>query len=327
MSLKRIKGNGLFLIGDPHIAATPPGQRLSSYSADILDKIEACFKRAKELGMVPLILGDLFNWPRENSNSLLVDLIALFRTYNPAVLVGNHDKYQARFTPDVSMAVLDAANVMHLMNEAGPSFILETPEGNVLVGASPDGFPIPKTFDRGEIERAELQGDSVEFIKVVWVTHHNVAFPEYKKPHYAIKEISGIDWVINGHIHRPGLTITEGATTWANPGNITRLAFTKYTLERKPQATIWTPSSVDLEKWDVPHRDFYEVFPDQEFPLEIEDAEAAESKFLQGLERLAWKRTHEGSGLKQFLEENIDPDEPESKLIWDLYTEVTDANR
>ncbi|SDK44447.1 Calcineurin-like phosphoesterase [Maridesulfovibrio ferrireducens] len=322
MSLEVIKAEGLLLIGDPHIAATPPGQRLSSYTADILDKLEACLKHAKDLNMVPLLLGDLFHWPRDNSNSLLVDLIALFGPYKPFVLIGNHDKYQARFTPDVSMAVLDASNVIRMMNEPGPAFVLETPEGKVLVGASPDGFPIPKEFGREEFEQ-----ENGELLKVVWVAHHNVAFPEYKKPHYAIKEIPGIDWVINGHIHRPRPTITAGSTTWANPGNISRLAFTKLALERKPQAAIWTPQCIDLEKWDIPHRDFYEVFPNQDFLPEIEDADAAESKFLQGLERLAWKRTHEGSGLKQFLEENIDPEEPESKLIWDLYTEVTDGNR
>jgi predicted phosphodiesterase len=316
MSLEKVQGNGLFLIGDPHIASTPPGQRLGDFAADVLDKLDACFKRAAELGMVPLILGDLFHWPRDNGNSLLVDMIRVFGPYKPFVLVGNHDKYQARFTPDVSMAVLDAAGVIRLMSEQGPAFELETPQGMVLVGASPDSTPIPKEFDREE----------GKYLKVVWVTHHNISFPECEKKQHAIKEKPGIDWIINGHIHGPRDSITKGMTTWANPGNITRLTFSRYALERKMRASIWTPDCEDLEKWDIPHRDFYEVFPDQDFPPEAEDSAAAESKFLQGLERLAWKRTHEGEGLKQFLTDNIDPEEPESALIWDLYTEVTDGN-
>lgn len=316
MTLERVKGKGLFLIGDPHIASTPPGQRQGDYAADVLDKLEACFKRACELDMIPLILGDLFHWPRDNGNSILVDLIALFGQFKPFVLVGNHDKYQARFTSDVSMAVLDAAGVIRLMSEAGPAFELDTPQGLVLVGASPDGYTIPKSFDR----------EDGRYHKVLWVTHHNISFPDCEKKQYAIKEKPGIDWIINGHIHRPRESITVGQTTWANPGNITRLVFSRLALERVPQAALWTSDCEDLEKWDVPHKDFYEVFPDQDFPVEIEDAEAAESKFLQGLERLAWKRTHEGAGLKQFLEENIDPDEPESGLIWELYTEVTNGN-
>ncbi|WP_027720508.1 metallophosphoesterase [Maridesulfovibrio zosterae] len=316
MSLDIVQGKGLFLIGDPHIASTPPGQRLGDFALDVLNKLEACFKQAAALDMVPLILGDLFHWPRDNGNSLLVDMIRVFRPYKPFVLVGNHDKYQARFTPDVSMAVLDAAGVIRLISDDGPAFELETPQGLVLVGGSPDGTKIPKGYDRKD----------GRYTKVVWVTHHNISFPDCKKLQHTIKEKSGIDWIINGHIHGPRESIIEGMTTWANPGNISRLIFSQFGLERKPQAGIWTPDGEDLDLWEIPHRDFYEVFPDQEFPLELEDAEAAESKFLQGLERLAWKRTHEGAGLKQFLEENIDPHEPESKLIWELYTEVTDGN-
>ncbi|WP_321400929.1 metallophosphoesterase [Maridesulfovibrio sp.] len=316
MTLERVEAEGLFLIGDPHIASTPPGQRLGDFAADILDKLEACFKQAEMLGLVPLILGDLFHWPRDNGNSLLVDMIGLFGQYKPFVLVGNHDKYQARFTPDVSMAVLNAAGVIRLLSEQGPAFELQTQQGLVLVGASPDSTPIPKSYER----------EDGKYLKVIWVTHHNISFPECEKKQHVIKEKPGIDWIINGHIHRPRESITKGMTIWANPGNIARLVFSRLALERKPQAAIWTPDCVDLKKWEVPHRDFYEVFPDQEFPPEAEDAAVAESKFLQGLERLAWKRTHEGEGLKQFLTDNIDPEEPESKLIWELYTEVTDGN-
>lgn len=316
MSLDRIQGKGLFLIGDPHIASTPPGQRLGDFAGDVLDKLDACFKQAAKLDMIPLILGDLFHWPRDNGNSLLVDMIEVFRPYKPFVLVGNHDKYQARFTSDVSMAVLEAAGVIRLISERGPAFELETSQGLVLVGASPDGFRIPKDFDR----------EDGKYLKVVWVTHHNISFPDCKKLQHTIKEKPGIDWIINGHIHGHRDSITQGMTTWANPGNISRLVFSQFGLDRKLKAGLWTPDCEDLEDWEIPHRDFYEVFPNQDFPLEIIDGEAAESKFLQGLERLAWKRTHEGAGLKQFLEENITPDEPESKLIWELYTEVTDGN-
>ncbi|WP_320171448.1 metallophosphoesterase [Maridesulfovibrio sp.] len=316
MELEKVHGRGLFLIGDPHIASTAPGQRIGDFAQNVLDKLEACFRQAKELDTVPLILGDLFHWPRDNGNSLLVDMIALFGAYRPFVLVGNHDKYQARFTRDVSLAVLEAAGVIRLMSEYGPAFELETPQGTVLVGASPDGTPLPAKFDRSD----------GRYLKVIWTAHHNISFPECAKQHYDIKEKTGIDWIINGHIHRPRETVTAGMTSWANPGNITRLVFSRMALERRPQAAIWTPDCTDLEKWEVPHRDFYEVFPDQEFPPEPEDMEKAESRFLQGLERLAWQRTHEGAGLRQFLEDNIDPQTPESGLIWELYTEVTDGN-
>jgi predicted phosphodiesterase len=309
-----VKGNGLFLVADPHVAANPPGQRLNSYCADILDKIEACLKESAKRGLVPVFLGDLFHWPRENPNKLLVDLIELFRDYRPFILVGNHDKYQARFTSDVSLAVLEVAGVIRLMNEPGEQFILQTDQGNALIGAAPDGFPIPKSYEREE-----------GLVSVLWLTHHNIAFPDYEKPHYSIKDIPGIDWVINGHIHRPKDTVKKGSTTWANPGNITRMVFCRGALEKIPQASIWKPGIDDLEKWTVPHKDFYDVFPDQDFPQEEAQVPLSESGFLRGLERLAWKRTSEGAGLKQFLTENLNPEDPESDLIWKLYKEVTNA--
>lgn len=315
MGLDRVRGNGLFLVADPHLADTPPGQRLEGYLDQVMNKLRASLDRADELGMVPVLLGDLFHWPRDNSNKMLVDLIRLFgsRTGDRAVrvLVGNHDKYQSRFTDDVSLAVLETAGAAVLMKTFGPQFVLDAPGGEALVCASPDGTPLPREYERGE-------GDPDT---VVWLTHHNIRFPEFQEKAYAIKELPGIDWLINGHIHRPQETVTVGETTWANPGNVTRLTFTRRSMAREPAAAIWIPGCADLEKWAVPYLPFDQVFPDQELPPEEQEIEG-ESNFIKGLERLAWQRTREGTGLKQFLTENLSKDTPEGELIWDLYEEV-----
>lgn len=309
--LPEIRARGLFFVADPHIAATPPGQRLEGYQGQVLDKLRACLARAAELDMVPVLLGDLFHWPRENPNHLLVDLIELFRPHRPFVLVGNHDKYQARLTPDVSLAVLQAAGVVRVLAEAGPAFLLLAAGVRTLVGASPDGAPLPSRFPR--------QAGGPEY--VLWVSHHGIAFPEFLDRAHRIKEIPGVDFVVNGHIHRPQPTVTAGGTTWTNPGNITRLTFTRRSLARKPAAAIWTPGQADLVRWEIPHLPFTAVFPDQDFPPEEEAM--GQSLFIQGLERLAWRRTREGVGLKQFLSVNLNPDRAETGLIWDLYQEVT----
>ncbi|BCS88921.1 metallophosphoesterase family protein [Pseudodesulfovibrio sediminis] len=315
MTVEHVHGNGLLMLGDPHLADHPPGQRLDGYLDQIMSKIEAALAHADELGMVVVFLGDLFHWPRDNSNKMLVELIRIFgaRTGDSKVwvLVGNHDKYQSRFTEDVSLAVLDAAGVVNVMKESGPQFILETETGPALVCASPDGTPLPKKYVR--------QSDDPD--TVLWLTHHNIQFPEFIDRAYAIKELPGIDWLINGHIHRPQATITKGQTTWANPGNITRLTFTHRSMEREPAVAIWTPGCEELEKWVVPFETFDRVFPDQELPTEEQETEG-ESNFIKGLERLAWQRTHEGTGLKQFLEENLSTETPEGQLIWGLYEEV-----
>jgi predicted phosphodiesterase len=318
MALDRIKANGLFLVADPHLADHPPGQRLEGYLDQIMAKLTACLDRADELGMAFVLLGDLFHWPRDNSNRMLVELIRLFggRSGDRVVhvLVGNHDKYQSRFTDDVSLAVLETAGAVRLMKEGGPQFVLDTPDGAVLVGASPDGAPLPKAYEHED-------GDPDT---VVWLTHHNIRFPEFIDRAYSIKEVPGIDWIVNGHIHRPQATVTKGQTTWANPGNITRLTFTRRSMVREPAAAIWTPGCEELDKWVVPYLPFDQVFPDQDLPPEEQEVEG-ESNFIKGLERLAWQRTHEGTGLRQFLTENLSTETPEGKLIWELYEEVVNG--
>ncbi|XPV76441.1 MAG: metallophosphoesterase [Desulfovibrio sp.] len=315
LSLPVEEAEGFFFVADPHVADTPVGQRLSGYREQILEKIRACLGEARARNLCPVFLGDLFNWPRDNSNSLLIELMELFRPYKPWVLVGNHDKYQARFTSDVSLSVLKAAGVINLMSDVGPQFVLHTSEGDVLLGASPDGTDIPKIYER-EDGCPET---------VFWVSHHNVSFPDFPDKKCAIKEISGVDWLVNGHIHRPQPTLKKGMTTWTNPGNISRVAFSQRSKERKPEASFWKHGFTDLKKWEVPHLPFEEVFPDQDFPDSVEPTER--SKFIDGLERLSWRKTQEGTGLKQFLEENLEDKAPASELIWQLYNEVIDNDK
>lgn len=309
MDLPKIAGKGLFVVCDPHVAATPPGQRLEGYREQVMDKLAACLARARELECHPVIPGDLFHWPRENPNGLVVELIELFRAYRPTVMVGNHDKYLARFTRDVSLAVLEAAGAVRLLSEAGPAFWLDTPLGPVLVGGSPDGTHLPRHVDRDGA------------LATVWFTHHSISFPDFQERLLAPREIPGLDWVINGHIHRPQPMVVTGRTRWCCPGNITRLTFSQATKDRVPAAAVWRPGVEELERWPVPLVPFEQVFPDQPFPPEP-DPEQRKSLFLKGLERLAWRRTQEGLGLKDFLSANLNPEQPETGLIWDLYEEV-----
>jgi len=305
---------GVLVIPDPHVAATPPGHRLEGYTDQVMDKLAFCLDFAAAHDLIPLFLGDLFHWPRENPNTLLVRLIDLFKPHKPYTLVGNHDKYQARFTSDTSLAVLDAAGVVRLLAEPGPFLRIDTPTGQAILGASPDAAPIPLSFDHAP------------GVETVWFTHHNISFPEFKDRFQHIREIPGVNWLINGHIHRPQPSVTSGCTTWVNPGNITRLSFTPRSRDRIPAAAIWRPGCTELEKLPLPHLPFTQVFPDADFPPEENNIPQTESRFLLGLERLAMRRTAEGAGLKEFLKANLNPENPETSLIWELYREVTHAN-
>ncbi len=322
--LPLLEARGLLFLADPHFAGSPPGQRLEGYQEQVLAKVAAALELARERDLVPVFLGDVFHWPRENPNQLLVALIELFGEQGrlhrkPWALVGNHDKYQANYTRDVSLAVLEAAGVLRVMSEPGPQFWLRTPQRSLLLGASPDFAELPGPQVKG--------GDEV----VLWVTHHNIGFPDFMEKKERIREIPGVDWIVNGHLHRPQPTQVRGSTRWVNPGGLVRMQFTRYNLERRPVAAIWTPECEalgDLERWAVPIRPFVEVFGERELPAEPLGEAERESLFLQGLERLAWRRTREGLGLKQFLQENLkepnDPDcTPEERLVWQLHAEVT----
>ena len=63
---------GLLFIGDPHLASRPPGFRKDDYPATILEKLRWCLHYAEENNLRPIFLGDLFDFPRDNANWLLV---------------------------------------------------------------------------------------------------------------------------------------------------------------------------------------------------------------------------------------------------------------
>ncbi len=307
------KYHGLLFIGDPHLAATPPGFRMDDYRRTILDKLSFCLDLAARQNYLPIILGDLFHQPRNNPNHLLVDVMELFRPLRPWVLVGNHDKYEARLTRDVSLAVLQAAGVIRLLAEAGPVDVVLVDGHRILIGASPDWTPLPSIVDR--------QGVDV----VIWLTHHDLHFPDYEAGKVALKEIPGVDMIVNGHIHTPKPPQQCGQTLWINPGGISRVNRSPVTQKIQPAAALWHPGLIVPESIPINHQPFEEVF----LPFTADESSRHyaldESLFIKGLENLLIRKTAEGVGLKSFLEANLNPVDHLDKMIWELYTEVMHA--
>jgi predicted phosphodiesterase len=304
---------GILFIGDPHIAAAPPGFRQDDYPQTVLGKLAFCLRLAAERRCLPIILGDLFHVPRDNPNALLVALIEMFRPRLPWVLVGNHDKHEARLTRDVSLAVLDAAGVIRLIEHEGPAVSLKIAGHAVLLGASPDWTPIPRRVDADGYEA------------VVWVTHHDLSFPGYESAKTDLREIPGVDLVVNGHIHTPKPPQRHGQTLWVNPGSIVRISRSVFSKNTRPAVTLWTPAAdaaSGLESIEVPHLPFDEVFPPLEGQDDPDQAPLDESMFIKGLENLALRRTTEGVGLKAFLEVNLDRENAVDRLVWELYEEI-----
>jgi len=66
-----------------------------------------------------------------------------------------------------------------------------------------------------------LKGDATPPL-VLWLTHHDIDFAGYESGRYPAHEITNVDLLINGHIHRRCKPMVAGKTTWINPGNISR---------------------------------------------------------------------------------------------------------
>ncbi|MGV8073173.1 MAG: exonuclease SbcCD subunit D [Syntrophobacteraceae bacterium] len=301
---------GIAFIGDPHIAAFPPGHRLDDYTKTVLDKLSFCLDVARDRNCLTIILGDLFHVPRNNPNHLIVDLIELFREAKPWVLVGNHDKYEARLTRDVSLSVLDAAGAIHLLAQPGPVASVSIQGQKVLIGASPDWTPIPKEVEKGDNDF------------VIWLTHHDLVLPGYESGRFRLADLPGVDLVVNGHIHTAKPPQKCGKTTWLNPGSIVRITRSAHTRAMKPAISLWRPGCEEMEIVEVPHAEFDRVFPALNEEWEDEPAESDESLFIKGLENLSLRKTTEGVGLRTFLEANLNSDDSVDRIVWQLYEEV-----
>src|SRR5262245_46066117 len=81
---------GLLFIGDPHVCARVPGLRKDDYPRAILGKLRWALDYARQRSLQPVLLGDLFDYPRDNANWMLVELLGLLPAATPAIY-GNHD--------------------------------------------------------------------------------------------------------------------------------------------------------------------------------------------------------------------------------------------
>ncbi|WP_299468900.1 metallophosphoesterase [uncultured Gimesia sp.] len=286
---------GVLLIGDPHVEGRKPGFRKDDYPKVVLEKLRWCLQTADEQQLLPVILGDLFHVPRDNQNWLLYELLALFET--PVYgIYGNHDCRENQLNEHDTLSILIQAGRYCLLSEETPW--RGTMVGrSVVVGGTSWGQKLPKTI--------ELEAGSDSPL-VVWVTHHDLVVPGYEEQGYFRPyELQGVDFVVNGHIHRRLEDVQKGQTTWITPGNIIRRS-------RSDASRAHVPSVLKLEAtaegWqrsviEIPHVPFDEVFHEE---VCEETAEGVPSAFISGLAELQSRRTDTAAGLKFFLEKNLE---------------------
>src|SRR5207244_4326389 len=122
---------GILFIGDPHIASRTPGFRCDDYPRVILDKLRWCLAYARDNALRPVILGDLFHYPRDNANWLVGELAEML---NPTVLAvaGNHDMVENSLGENDSLSILVRGGHLRLLD--GEPWIGRVGGRNVVIG-------------------------------------------------------------------------------------------------------------------------------------------------------------------------------------------------
>lgn len=233
--------DGFLFIGDPHIWSLKPGRRRdASFLDTVLNKIIAAANIANQKNLFPIFLGDLFHSDTDSGNRLQAkstEAIQSF-THKPVTVSGNHDRKGIELAYENPLKPILVAQSLHVMDKPGPWQIMRVKKGTktlkVLIGGTPYGYPLPKSYQDAMGEERPKDIDMV-----IWITHDDLAFDGPYPGSIAMEEMPGIDIVVNGHIHNTKRPYMAGETVYHNPGNITRLAIDN--VNHIPSVWEWNP--------------------------------------------------------------------------------------
>lgn len=210
--------DGFLFIGDPHLTSYRPSRRKDRNFGDIiLKKIAAAIDIANQKKLQPIFLGDMFNRPVEDDESLKTRLLRILMSCwcKPLSALGNHDIAHASIGDGDSIAYLAQTGALKLAHTTMPFGIFMMGGKKVAVGSTPHGETIP-TDITGYFDD--------DYDASIWITHHDVAFEGAYPGAHVPHEIKGCKLVVNGHMHLYKGILNKGKTDWFNPGNITRMA-------------------------------------------------------------------------------------------------------
>jgi predicted phosphodiesterase len=253
--MNRNEYRGLLCIGDPHLAARAPGERIDDYARAILDKLSFGIDLARHEQLLPAILGDVFHAPDEAADRWYDELADLFAGEVIGVF-GNHDCSGDELAGDDALARLASSGAIHLLDRdrSWRGWLGGRP---AMVGGSPWGRAIPSSVT------PEPHGDLPPAALAIWLTHADLRFPGSAASGIEPHEIPGVDLVVNGHMHTPLPPVEVGATTWCNPGSISRYSGSESARRREPAAlrVAAGPNGLALSRIAVPHKPAHAVFP------------------------------------------------------------------
>lgn len=312
---------GLLVIGDPHLEGRSPGFRRDDYPRAILDKFEWCLRYAQAHDLLPALLGDLFDKPRDNPTWMLGTLIDVLGEVECVGIYGNHDCAEPQLSDHDSLSLLVKAGRLRMLDGAPWRGRMGEGDGRpVVIGGSSYRQPIPESF-------AVDAGDGPPPL-VFWLTHHDVIVPGYEEQgRLEPRPIDKVDLVINGHIHRRLADVPRDPTLWITPGNISRRTRSDASRDHVPAVLRIDVDQAGYRRTivEVPHRPFDEVFHPEVTDVAVDTSASA---FVAGLRELQARRTDGGAGLTSFLEKNLSQFDPAvAGEIMSLAKEVTDNDQ
>lgn len=209
---------GFLWVGDPHLSSTRIGRRKDNFMESCFAKLDFCKDYANTHNLRVALGGDLLDRKNENSVELIVRLNRWCRSLieTPVDIGSNHDLTLGVALDTNVLKLLSESNALHLLLEPGLLFkdkytTLSGEEYTVAVFGIPYGFDLP--------DEVESDADIV-----ILMTHHDLAMNNPYPRSIPLKEIQGVDLVINGHMHATKPSVRMGCTLWCNPGNIEPLS-------------------------------------------------------------------------------------------------------
>jgi predicted phosphodiesterase len=227
------KYNGLLFVGDPHLSQQRTGKRNDiDLCTTILDKINQSVEIANKENLYLVFLGDLFDQSKEQNIQMLTRLTRILKKlkHPPVTAEGNHEKTQTKLSDDVALKLLQESDTLYVIEKNSLWGKFNFNGKIVYLGATPYGDKIP---DEVILPAGEEPGS------IIWVTHDNLDFGNSYPGVIPLKEVKGVDMLVNGHIHQTKKSQTKGKMRAHNPGNITRQSID--TKDHIPSVWKWVP--------------------------------------------------------------------------------------
>ena len=264
----KFKGyDGFLFVGDPHLWSKGPGKRLDRdiFTSIVLNKLEQAVDIALKNNLYLIILGDLFHVHTENDIDMLTKLVRILKKLkDPCVTVeGNHEKSQTKLSDDVATSLLRDAGVLYTLEKSQiwAKFTFKD-NSECYLGSTPYGDKLPTEVN---LPTSEKNKDT----PIIWLSHHDLDFGDTYPGVIPVKEIKGVNMLVNGHIHKTKKPLTIGKMKAHNPGNITRLSTD--CKDHIPSVWQWKPEQdFELEPIDL-------VFEKNVFDLVGKQIEATEN--------------------------------------------------